>query len=105
MDSITSLEGPIENVDGKLALRIPLVAGGQELIACSQGIGVVDGDYLTIVIQPWLADKLKLSTGSIIFVDNRNGKFNISSGEADPSAQQDDRANDPQLGCFRGVHA
>ena len=105
MDSITSLEGPIENVDGKLVLRIPLAAGGQELIACSHGIGVIDGDYLTIIIQPWLADKLKVSTGSMISVDNRNGKFNISACEADLPAQQDDRANDPQLGSFRGVSA
>ncbi|MEI8288002.1 MAG: hypothetical protein WCH99_00905 [Verrucomicrobiota bacterium] len=50
MEDVTSLEGPLESIDGKLMLRIPLAAGGQSLVACSRGIGVVDGDSLKVVI-------------------------------------------------------
>jgi hypothetical protein len=33
MAKITSLRGPVESIDGKLMLRIPLAAGGSELVA------------------------------------------------------------------------
>jgi hypothetical protein len=85
MEDITSLQGPLENIDGKLILRIPLAAGGQALVACSRGIGVVDGDFLTVVIQPWLSSKLGISAGSIVTVDNRNGKFNIRPSDEKPA--------------------
>jgi hypothetical protein len=29
------------------------------------------------VIQPWLATRLNIHDGSIVAVDNRDGKFNI----------------------------
>ena len=86
MEDITSLEGPLESIDGKLMLRIPLAAGGQALVACSRGIGVVDGDFLTVVIQPWLSSKLGVSAGSMMTVDNRNGKFNICPSDERPAA-------------------
>jgi hypothetical protein len=86
MEDITSLEGPLESIDGKLMLRIPLEAGGRALINSSRGIGVVDGDYLTVLIAPWLASKLGVSAGSIVTVDNRNGKFNIRPSDEKPLA-------------------
>jgi hypothetical protein len=78
MTDVVSLEGPIELHDGKLVLRIPLAAGGDKLAAYARGIGDVDGEFLTVVIQPWLAEKLHVVEGSTVVVDNRDGKFNIT---------------------------
>jgi hypothetical protein len=52
MEEITSLEGPLESMDGKLMLRIPLEAGGDKLAPFARGIGEVDGDCLNVIIQP-----------------------------------------------------
>ncbi len=77
MADTISLRGPVENIDGKLILRIPLEVGGGALIECTQGIAAVDGKFLSVHIQEWLARKLNISEGSIVAVDNNNGKFNI----------------------------
>jgi hypothetical protein len=73
----------VEYIDGKLWLRIPLDAGGSELVAASRGIGVVEGEFLSIEIMDWLARKLGISEGSLVTVDNANGKLNLRS--CDPS--------------------
>lgn len=83
MDSVTTLTGPVEYIDGKLWLRIPLDAGGSELVAASRGIGVVEGEFLSIEIMDWLARKLGISEGSLVTVDNANGKLNLR--PCDPS--------------------
>jgi hypothetical protein len=75
--NVTSLQGPVEKIDGKLVLRIPLEAGGTEFIECSRGISVVEGDYLTITIPEWMAGMLRIDAGSLVSVDNRDGKCNI----------------------------
>jgi len=84
---VISLEGPVNLYRGELTLRIPLVAGGERLLPYVTGIGVVEGDYLNIVIKSWLAEKLGLVHGSRVAIDNSNGKFNITpiavSGESD----------------------
>ena len=77
MDDITSLEGPVERIDGKLTLRIPLAAGGQALSQCARGISKIDGEDLQVIIPEWLATKLGIHEGNLIIVDNRDGKFNI----------------------------
>jgi len=77
MASPTSLTGPIEKIDGRLFLRIPLAAGGGELVECSRGISTVADDMLVVEILPWLAEKLKIGEGSLVTVDNHDGKFNI----------------------------
>jgi len=82
MDDIVSLEGPLEMLNGQLALRIPLDAGGDKLASVARGIGTVDGEFLNVVIQPWLAEKLRVSDGSLVFVDNKGGKFNITRSAA-----------------------
>ena len=82
MTEIISLEGPVEMWNGELTLRIPLEAGGAALLDCAKGIGQSDGEYLNVVIQPWLAEKLRISNGGIVRVDNRGGKFNITRSEA-----------------------
>jgi hypothetical protein len=76
-DHVTSLEGPVERVDGKLVLRIPLQNGGRELMECSRGISEIEGEFLRITIPEWLADMLRIDEGSRVYVDNRDGKCNI----------------------------
>lgn len=76
-DRLTSLKGPVELIDGKLMLRIPLPAGGEALVGCTRGISLIEQDLLCIHIQEWLAGKLGITAGSIVSVDNRNGRFNI----------------------------
>jgi hypothetical protein len=85
MNDFTSIRGPVEVVDGKLVLLIPLEAGGEELIQCSQDIGVVDGDFLKVTISDSLAESLKIYEGSMVFVDNENGKFNITRAPVVPN--------------------
>jgi hypothetical protein len=80
-DSI-SLEGPVELVNGKLMIRIPLAVGGDRLAPLAGGIGEIDGEYLIVVIQPWLAEKLRIAEGSLVIVDNENGKFTITRSAA-----------------------
>ena len=77
-DQGTSLSGPVESVDIKLVLRIPLAAGGDQLVAASRGIGVVVDDYLEVSIAAWLAQQLGIAEGSVVTVDNRDGQFNIT---------------------------
>jgi hypothetical protein len=78
---IVSLEGPIELFGDQLALRIPLEAGGDQLVPITRGIGFVEEGCLIVIIQPWLARELNVSLGSFVVVDNRNGKFTISRSE------------------------
>ncbi len=73
-----SLEGPVELVGGKLTLLIPLTAGGDKLAPLAAGIGEVVGQDLVVVIQPWLAEHLRIGAGSLVHVDNCNGKFTIT---------------------------
>lgn len=77
-----SLEGPVELVNGQLVVRIPLAAGGDKLAPLARGIGETDSEYLNVVIQPWLAAKLRIGAGSLVFVDNKNGKFTITRSAA-----------------------
>jgi hypothetical protein len=57
-DGVVSLKGPVERVNGKLVLRIPLVVGGEELVASARGISSVEGDDLVVTIPDWLAEKI-----------------------------------------------
>lgn len=76
-DDVISLQGPVEKLDGKLVLRIPLDAGGNEFIQCSRGISEIEGDFLKITIPEWLSGVLRIEAGSLVAVDNRDGKCNI----------------------------
>jgi len=76
-DQVTSLSGPVDLVDGRLLLRIPLEHGGDQFVAASRGIGLVVGDELHVAIPEWLAKQLGIGEGTIVDIDNRNGKFNI----------------------------
>lgn len=72
-----SLTGPVERINGELTLRIPLEGGGAALAPAVARIGTVDETYLNIVIKPWLAEQLGVSEGSLVDVDNIEGRFNI----------------------------
>jgi len=82
MAEVVSLEGPVEVVDDELAILIPLDAGGDVLAPLAKGIGDVDGEFLKVVIQPWLAENLRIAAGSLVIVDNANGKFTITRSPA-----------------------
>ena len=87
-EDFVSLEGPVELLKGQLTLRIPLAAGGDKLAPLARMSGHVEGEYLNIVIQPWLAEKLRIGPGSLVFVDNRNGKFTITRSAANDEPAQ-----------------
>jgi hypothetical protein len=82
MKKIISVEGPVEEVNGELAILIPLDVGGAELAPLAKGIGQVEGGVLKVVLQPWLAEMLNVGKGSLVIVDNENGKFTITRSPA-----------------------
>ena len=82
MSETISIEGPVELVNGELTLRIPLDAGGEKLATLARGIGKIEGDSLNVTILPWLAEKLRIAAGSLVVVDNLNGKFTITRSAA-----------------------
>jgi hypothetical protein len=75
---IVSLGGPVEKYDGKLQLRIPLIAGSLELSKVARGISEIEGDLLIVTIPDWLSKRLGIEEGTPVIVDNQNGKFNIT---------------------------
>jgi len=79
-----SIKGPVLKVGAKFILLIPLEAGGNDLIKCSRGIAEIEGEDLKVTIPDWLSDKMGLEEGSLVHVDNDDGKFNITAIEAKP---------------------
>jgi hypothetical protein len=86
MDDFISIEGPVERVGDDLMIRIPLSAGGDQLASFAREIGKIEEDCLCVVIQPWLAQKLRIGEGSLVVVDNKNGKFTITRSAANDEA-------------------
>ncbi len=78
MDEITSIKGPVERVNGQLVLRIPLDVGGAKLAKVARGIGEIQGNLLVVTIPAWLAQKIGITKGSIVNIDDADGKFNIN---------------------------
>jgi len=85
-DDFVSLVGPLEERDGKLVLMIPLDAGGDRLSQCTRGIGEIEGDMLCVKIPDWLAAKFEMQIGSLVSVNNRDGKFNLGPCRDQPDA-------------------
>jgi hypothetical protein len=83
-DDVLTLQGPVENLDGMLALLIPLNEGGDRFVECCRGISEVQGDVLKIKIPEWLSGMLRIEEGDLVSVDNANGKFNIRAINARP---------------------
>jgi hypothetical protein len=74
---MASLQGPVEEVGGKLMLRIPLEAGGDQFVECSKGISKIEDGCLVVEIQGWLAGMLRVEAGDLVSIDNADGKLNI----------------------------
>ncbi|MBX7245400.1 MAG: hypothetical protein K1X53_07865 [Candidatus Sumerlaeaceae bacterium] len=82
-EQIVFLEGPIERVNDKYVLRIPLEVGGNNLVDCTRSIASVEGELLVIRIPDWLAEKLGLYEGCRVEIDNADGRFNIRPAETE----------------------
>ena len=82
MSTSISLEGPVELINEKMMLRIPLTAGGDTLASAAGSIGETDSENLNIIILPWLAKELKIGVGSLVIVDNIEGKLRITRSAA-----------------------
>jgi hypothetical protein len=88
-DDVLTLEGPVERVDGKLTLVIPLHEGGDKFLECCRGISEVRDNSLRdnslrITIPEWLSGMLRIEDGDLVTIDNANGKFNIRPVNARP---------------------
>jgi hypothetical protein len=70
--------GPIEREASGLVLRIPLDAGGDELHLVCEQISHIDGDDLVVSIPDWLAKETNLAEDTLVIVDSRDGKLNIT---------------------------
>lgn len=73
--------GPVEADAAGLVLRIPLVEGGRELARSARGIGRVEGDQLIVRVPAFLAENLRIGQGSLVVVDNLEGKFRMTRSE------------------------
>lgn len=73
-----SLEGPVEQLNGQLILRIPLEAGGRRLreTVCTEC--VVEGKDLIVPLPDWLTTSIRLTEGTAVHVDDRWGRLNIA---------------------------
>jgi hypothetical protein len=80
-DDFVSLRGPIEREGSRLVLRIPLDEGGCDLHLVCHQTWEIDCDDLVVPIPDWLAQKNAVAEGTIVHVDNRGGKFNITKAQ------------------------
>jgi hypothetical protein len=71
IEGVTSVQGPVESVNGKLTLRIPLQVGGAKLFRCARGVGTIDAECLNVVIPHAVAEGTGIREGSLVAVDNR----------------------------------
>lgn len=85
-----SVRGPLEGVDGKMLLQIPLDSGGRDLASFAGRIGRIEDGYLKVEILPWLAEKLGVRPGSVVIVDNLEGEFRITRAEEEEPVQPSD---------------
>jgi hypothetical protein len=75
MTEALELEGPLGCQNSQLVLLTPLDSGGNELIECSRGISVVEGEFLKVVIPEWLAGLPWVEAGDRVIVENTGGKI------------------------------
>lgn len=78
-----SIEGPVEQIDGRLMLVIPLEEGGAELAEYAKEVTTIEHGHLVFVIESWMAEKLRIGAGSSVIVDNLEGKFRITRNDPD----------------------
>ena len=71
-----SLEGPIEFVEGRLILAIPLNIGGEELsLVAPKDQWKIKDDCFVFELPAWLAEKLRVGPNDFVIIDNLDGKF------------------------------
>jgi hypothetical protein len=80
MENVTSIEGHVLKVDGKLMLLIPLEDGSPELMETAPGTSEICGEFLKIVIPEWLAGVLSIEEGDLVSIHNSNGNFGVGQG-------------------------
>ena len=73
-----ALEGPVERLNGRLVLRVPLNAGGETLQLVARTLSYVEGRDLVVLIPDWLVERMRLAEGSAVHVDDRWGRLNIA---------------------------
>jgi hypothetical protein len=77
MENVTSIEGHVLKVDGKLMLLVPLDSTGSERFITAPGISEVCGDYLKIVIPEWLVGVLSIEEGDLVSIQNSDRKMDL----------------------------
>ena len=73
-EAVDCIEGPVEQIGDQLVLRIPLAEGGDRLVACTKGIGHIEGHSLEVLIPGWLATKLGIAAGSRVVIGRKGRK-------------------------------
>jgi hypothetical protein len=76
--AVTKLQGPVRVMDGRFVLCVPLAAGGDKFIECTQGISKVHEGVLFIVVDRF-AGPMGLVDGDVVVIHNADGQFNIRS--------------------------
>jgi hypothetical protein len=73
-----SIQGPVEQREGQLVLRVPLEDGGHRLRTIARAVSFVENGDLVVLLPEWLAERMDLREGTTVHVDDRWGKLNIS---------------------------
>lgn len=82
MSDVVCVTGPIERIDGKFVLMIPLDKGGVALADATTGISEIEGAFLKVALPDWLVEEIGLEEGDLVEVDNTDGMFNIDRADA-----------------------
>jgi len=77
VSEIGTMTGPVVEHEGYFWLIIPLGQGGKHFIDCSKGVSLVEDGYLKIFIAARVAEGLGIRNGSMVQINNRDGKLNI----------------------------
>ena len=77
MDDYVSIDGPIEVIDDRMFVRIPLEPYGKSLVSCTKSISFIADDHLCIEIHEWMLEKLEMSATDLLHINNDNGEFNM----------------------------
>ena len=76
-DDFVNIECPVEKINGRFVLRIPLAWGGDKLIECSRSFSEIREQFLWIIVSQSVAEMLRLKEGDRVYVGNPNGEFHL----------------------------
>jgi hypothetical protein len=71
------MTGPVVEYGEFFWLLIPLKDGGKNFVKCAKGVSVVEDGYLKVYIAANVAKGIGIQNGSIVQIDNLNGKLNV----------------------------